>query len=77
MIFSTPIFVFAFLPLFLSLYYLTPAQYKTSTLLVASCVFYGWWQLKYLALVIAIAALSYAAGAADIAHFTTGKEMGR
>jgi len=64
MIFSTPIFVFAFLPLFLSLYYLTPARYKTSTLLVASCIFYGWWQLNYLALVIAIAALSYAAGAA-------------
>ncbi|MEO1747780.1 MAG: MBOAT family protein [Pseudomonadota bacterium] len=63
MIFSTPIFVFGFLPLFLTLYYLTPARFRTATLLVASCIFYGWWQLNYLALVIAIAALSYVAGA--------------
>ncbi|MEO1750030.1 MAG: membrane-bound O-acyltransferase family protein, partial [Pseudomonadota bacterium] len=63
MIFSTPIFVFGFLPLFLTLYYLAPARFRTATLLVASCIFYGWWQLNYLALVIAIAALSYVAGA--------------
>ncbi len=62
MIFSTPIFLFGFLPLFLAIYYLTPARHRTMTLLVASCVFYGWWKVGYLLLVLAIASLSYAVG---------------
>ncbi len=63
MVFSAPIFLFGFLPLFLVAYYLTPARHRTMTLLVASCLFYGWWKLSYLALVLGIASLSYVAGA--------------
>ena len=62
MVFSTPIFLFAFLPFFLLAYYATPQRHRTLTLLVASCVFYGWWKAGYLALVLGIATLSYVAG---------------
>lgn len=63
MVFSTPIFLFGFLPLFILAYYLTPVRHRTMTLLIASCLFYGWWKVGYLALVLAIASLSYVAGA--------------
>ncbi|KNG93092.1 MBOAT family O-acyltransferase [Pseudaestuariivita atlantica] len=62
MVFSTPIFLFGFLPLFLVTYYLTPARHRTMTLLIASCLFYGWWKVGYLLLVLGIATLSYVAG---------------
>lgn len=62
MIFSTPIFVFGFLPVFLAVYYLAPKPLKTYILLIGSCVFYAWWQAIYLVLVLAIAMLSYMAG---------------
>lgn len=62
MVFSTPIFIFGFLPLFLVVYYLTPVRFRTLVLLIASCVFYGWWKVSYLLLVLAIATLSFVAG---------------
>ncbi len=63
MVFSTPIFLFGFLPVFLLIYYLTPPRFRTLVLLIASCIFYGWWKVSYLALVLAIASISYVAGA--------------
>ncbi len=63
MVFSTPIFLFAFLPTFLTVYYLSPARHRTRVLLLGSCLFYGWWQVNYLLLVLAIAGLSFVAGA--------------
>ncbi|MCP4821259.1 MAG: MBOAT family protein [Shimia sp.] len=66
MVFSAPIFLFGFLPSFLVIYYLTPARFRTTTLLVASCIFYGWWKVSYLLLVLGIAALSYVAGAVAV-----------
>ena len=62
MIFSTPIFVFGFLPAFLVTYYLVPRRWRTTVIVAASCGFYGWWKAGYLALVLAIAAISYFAG---------------
>ena len=66
MIFSTPIFVFAFLPAFLAVYTLTPPRWRNTVLVVASCIFYGWWKAAYLALVLGIAGLSYVAGAVAV-----------
>ncbi|MCG7493018.1 MBOAT family protein [Thalassobius sp. Cn5-15] len=74
MVFSTPIFLFGFMPLFLVAYYLTPPRHRTKTLLIASCLFYGWWKLGYLALVLGIASLSYLAGALALRATT---EQGR
>ena len=50
MIFSTTVFVFAFLPTFLAVYYLTPWRAKSYVNLAASYVFYGWWRVEYLLL---------------------------
>jgi alginate O-acetyltransferase complex protein AlgI len=42
MVFSSPLFLFGFLPLFLLLYRLMPARFANATALAASLVFYGW-----------------------------------
>nr|MCU0855926.1 membrane-bound O-acyltransferase family protein [Paracoccaceae bacterium] len=71
MVFSTPIFVFGFLPAFLALYYLVPKGWRTFVIVAASCAFYGWWKASYLVLVLAIAAATYLAGGLAVAA-TTG-----
>ena len=54
MVFSSSIFVFLFLPLFLGLYYLTPLKYRSLTILLASLIFYGWWRIDFLCLIFAV-----------------------
>jgi alginate O-acetyltransferase complex protein AlgI len=66
-VFSTPIFVFGFLPAFLALYYLVPKGWRTFVIVAASCAFYGWWKASYLVLVLAIAAATYLAGGLAVA----------
>jgi alginate O-acetyltransferase complex protein AlgI len=75
MIFSTPIFVFGFLPAFLATYYLVPRSWRTTVIVAASCGFYGWWKASYLLLVLAIAAVSYLAG--GVAATTTSDTVKR
>ncbi|MDG1443384.1 MAG: MBOAT family O-acyltransferase [Pseudomonadales bacterium] len=41
MVFSSNFFIFAFLPLFLLLLFLTPARYRNTTILIASLIFYA------------------------------------
>lgn len=53
MIFSSPIFLFGFLPIALLLYYLTPNNFKNISLLVASLLFYAWGEVFYLATMLA------------------------
>ncbi len=62
MVFSSGVFLFLFLPLFLAAYVLTPVRARSYTILVGSYVFYGWWRVDYLALVCAISVWSYGAG---------------
>lgn len=66
MIFSSSIFVFGFLPVFLAVYYATPKRAKSCVILLGSYAFYGWWRLDYLAVVFGMSMVSYAA--AHIAH---------
>ncbi|WP_062264910.1 MBOAT family O-acyltransferase [Endozoicomonas arenosclerae] len=54
MVFSSTVFIFLFLPLFLMLYYLTPGRWKNLLLLVASYSFYAWWRVDFLALFIGV-----------------------
>lgn len=42
MIFSSPIFLFLFVPIFYSIYFLMPAKYKNTVILIASIIFYAW-----------------------------------
>ena len=44
MVFTTQIFVFYFLPLFLLIYYRLPYSQRNLWITLASYVFYGWWE---------------------------------
>lgn len=60
MVFSSQLFLFAFLPLFLLGYYLSPVRAKSLFILCASYAFYAWWRVEFLALLIGITVMSYA-----------------
>jgi alginate O-acetyltransferase complex protein AlgI len=62
MVFTSSVFLFLFLPLFLGLYYLLPARARLAWILAASWAFYGWWRLDFLALIAAVTIWSYLAG---------------
>ncbi len=59
MVFSSNIFLFAFLPLFLACYYLTPWRAKSALILVFSYVFYSWWRPEFLGLLVAVTVVTY------------------
>ena len=52
MVFSSPIFLFGFLPIALLIYYLSPRLIKNITLLICSLFFYAWGEVFYLAVMI-------------------------
>lgn len=62
MVFSTPIFVFGFLPGFLCAYYVLPNAARNWLILLASTLFYAWWRADALVVLYAIAGVSYLAG---------------
>ena len=63
MLFTDPVFLFAFLPAALALYYLARhicgGQLAIWFLVVASAVFYGYWSVKYLALLLSQILINY------------------
>ncbi len=61
MVFSSNIFLFAFLPLTLALYFATPNQIKLRNifLLIASLIFYSWGEMHYLFLLLISIAANY------------------
>ncbi|MGB0412040.1 MAG: MBOAT family O-acyltransferase, partial [Pikeienuella sp.] len=59
MIFSSSIFVFGFLPLFLAVYYAMPRALKSWVILLGSYAFYGWWRIDYLGVVFGMSLVSY------------------
>jgi alginate O-acetyltransferase complex protein AlgI len=62
MIFSSNIFLFVFLPVFMVVYYLTPVQKRSWVIIVGSYTFYAWWRLDFLALFAAVTCWSYLIG---------------
>ena len=62
MIFSTNIFVFLFLPLFLAGYYALPFRWRSGWILLASYAFYAWWRVDFLALIFATSLWTYVMG---------------
>ncbi|WP_025658320.1 MBOAT family protein [Rhizobium sp. IBUN] len=50
MVFSSEVFLFLFLPVFLAVYYLTPMRGRSVTILLGSYVFYAWWRMDFLLL---------------------------
>jgi len=59
MVFSSNIFLFAFLPFFLACYYLAPKRARSVLILIFSYVFYAWWRPDFLGLLIGVTVVSY------------------
>ena len=76
MLFSSNVFLFAFLPAVLITYYLVPRRFRTPVLLAYSLFFYGWGEPVYLFLMIGDIILNYICGLwieSDRAKGQTGK----
>jgi len=66
MLFNAHSFIFIFLPVTLLIFHLLSRRgqitYAISTLIVASLVFYGWWEPSYLLLILASIAVNFCLG---------------
>jgi alginate O-acetyltransferase complex protein AlgI len=59
MVFSSNLFLFAFLPLFLVCYFATPFRFKSALILFFSYCFYAWWRPDFLFLLIGVSVGTY------------------
>ena len=66
MVFSSNIFLFLFLPVFLAIYYLTPnrGRLRNWVVLLGSYAFYAWWRVDFLVLFTAVTVWNYLIGLA-------------
>ncbi|MBL9138441.1 MAG: MBOAT family protein [Verrucomicrobiales bacterium] len=62
MVFTTHIFVFYFLPLFLLVYYGLPMRWRNLWITLASYVFYGWWEPWFVGLMLFTTVMDFAWG---------------
>ena len=62
MLFSSPLFLYVFLPVLLGLYAVARPRYRNLVLLTASLVFYVWGEGAYVLVMIAIIAVNYGLG---------------
>ncbi len=62
MLFSSNVFLFAYLPTVLLLYYLCPRPFRNIVLLVTSLFFYGWGEPVYLILMVGTILVNYLFG---------------
>ncbi len=62
MVFSSLIFLFAYLTLTLALYYVVPRKWRNVVLFVVSLLFYGWGEPVYIALMLLSITVAYAGG---------------
>lgn len=60
MVFTSNLFLFLFLPIFLVAYYLLPFKARSALILVFSYVFYGWWRPDFALLLGGVTAGTYA-----------------
>ena len=52
MVFSSLLFLFRFLPLFLALYFAAPKAFRNGILFIGSLIFYGWGEPVYISLLL-------------------------
>jgi alginate O-acetyltransferase complex protein AlgI len=62
MVFSSPLFLFLFLPAFLIGYYPLPRRMRIPWILLGSWLFYGLWRLDFLLLLVGVSAFNYLGG---------------
>ncbi|MCQ4160341.1 MBOAT family protein [Roseomonas sp. GC11] len=59
MIFASFEFLCLFLPLFFAVYFLTPARWRNTPVLLLSWAFYAWWRVDFLALLLGVTLFTY------------------
>jgi len=62
MLFSSPVFLFLFLPVSLALHFLIGHKFRNLFLLIASLLFYVWGEGTYVVMMVSIIAVNYALG---------------
>ena len=62
MVFSSLIFIFAYLTVTLAIYYISPLKWRNTVLFVVSLAFYGWGEPKYIALMLISIIIAYVFG---------------
>ena len=62
MVFSSPFFLFFYLPAVLLVYYLSPLKWRNLILLLFNLVFYGWGEPIYILIMFASIAIDYSHG---------------
>ena len=62
MLFSSPVFLFGFLPVTLFIYYFSPKSVKNLILLLCSLFFYAWGEVFYLAVMLISISANYIFG---------------
>ena len=73
MVFSSIIFLYAFLPITLLLYFSVPQKYRNHVLLMASLLFYAWGELGYVLLMVLSIIVNWLAGLGIQAKRNAGK----
>ena len=61
-VFSSPLFLFVFLPVVLAVYYLLPRKFRNAFLLISDLVFYGWGEPVMVLLMLVSIVINYIAG---------------
>ena len=59
MVFTSNLFLFIFLPVFLATYYVIPFRSRSALILVFSYIFYGWWRPDFALLLGAVSVGTY------------------
>ena len=59
MLFSSPLFLFLFMPLAVTAYLITPRRGRNAVLLAASLLFYGWGEPKIIFVILMSAILDF------------------
>ena len=77
MVFSSLIFIFAYLAVTIAVYYVTPLKWRNLVLFVVSLAFYGWGEPKYIALMIISILIAYFFGFFIEKHRETNKKRAK
>lgn len=61
MVFSSILFLFYFMPVAFTIYYITPRRWKNLSLLIFSLIFYSWGEVRYFPIMLASIIVDYTA----------------
>ncbi len=62
MVFSSILFMFIYLPIVLSIYYIVPLKWRNPWLFIVNLVFYGWGEPVYIVLMLVSILINYISG---------------